>query len=462
MSSDQMVRSPVGCLVSRLFSRLASDDISYVVLRNYEGLPNSVGHDLDLLLDEGDLARYRSLLRMTAEDCGWKIVRVESRYGYWKCYLYRPDSTERSFLQIDAFYPQHYRGMPWFSSVEVLADRVAYGEFYIPAPGHEAADLLLKELLGSGRVKEAYGARIADLVQVDSKRFISVVSAAFGEETAIALLIACEQQRWTELEQQAHRLRMRLALRAWVTQPWDQFVRTLRFIWGHIAKYLQPSGFFICFIGPDGSGKTSVSEELCAALDWTLFQRVHYVHWRFGIFPELKVFKQVAARLMGRSRKNSGGDRQNGMPDRPHGLARAVGYLLYYTLDYVLGHFVVARARGKGELVILDRYFYDYMIQWTLCSIPQWLPMFLLRFIPTPDVVVFLSNNAEAVYERKQDIPLQEIARQLGICQALTEQLPNACRIEADADLPEVVRRVIEVMMERMTQREALRRRSMA
>ena len=175
-----MVRSPVGCLVSRLFSRLASDDISYVVLRNYEGLPNSVGHDLDLLLDEGDLARYRSLLRMTAEDCGWKIVRVESRYGYWKCYLYRPDSTERSFLQIDAFYPQHYRGMPWFSSVEVLADRVAYGEFYIPAPGHEAADLLLKELLGSGRMKDLIE-RLkgeADIVLFDSPPTLVASDAA--------------------------------------------------------------------------------------------------------------------------------------------------------------------------------------------------------------------------------------------------------------------------------------------
>jgi len=457
MNSDQMTASSVAPFLVKLFSGLASQDIRYVVLRNYEGLPDNVEHDIDLLLDEIDLPRYRFLLRMTAEACGWRIVRVESRYGFWKCYLYNPDVSGRRFLQIDAFCPQHYRGIPWFPTSDVLSARQRREIFYVPAAGHEAMDLVLKELLGSGRVKRRYVPRIVTLLQSDSERFKLATSRTVGQEVASALLHMCRQADCNALDQQASSLRFALALRAWRRQPWAQFVRSLRFIWGHIVKYMRPSGFFICLIGPDGSGKTSVADGLCRAMDWTRFQKVHYHHGRFSILPELKKIRQAVARSLRRYVMGTNKEQHHLFPNRPHSPMRAVSYLLYYTLDYLLGHILVLHARANGELLICDRYFYDYMIQWTFRSLPDWLPWLLARLIPKPDMVVFLSSSAEVIYSRKQDIPIEEMEHQIAICRKLVSRLPNACTVEGDTAVPDVVNRVIDIMMVHMGARESKR-----
>lgn len=453
MSPSHTARSPVGYLLASLFSKLTCDDIPYVVLRNYEGLPSSVGRDVDILLNETDLPRYRALLRITAKASGWRIVRVESRYGFWKCYLYNPESPERRFLQIDAFCPQHYRSIPWFPTGDVLEARQKREVFFTPAAGHQAMDLLLKELLASGRVKRAYVSRIVTLIDSDPDRFMLAVSRTFGQQVASELLHMCRREDWSALDQQANRLRLALTVHAWQTQPWAQCMRSLRYLWGHAVKYVQPSGFFICLIGPDGSGKTSVAQGLHHTLGYTRFQKVHYRHGRFGILPELKVIKQVAVRLLGRDRRVDIEEQEHDVIDRPHNPVRAIGYLLYYTLDYILGHLVVLHTRAKGELLICDRYFYDYMIQRTFRSLPSWLAMFLEKLIPKPDMVVFLTSSPEVVYSRKQEIPIEEIERQITICRGLVKRLPGACTVETDTALPDVISRVLDIIMECMAKR---------
>jgi len=452
--SERQLVSP-SLFLQALFAELEANKLLYVVLRNYGKLTEVVGHDIDLLISERDLPDYRKMLLDVAHKQGWQPVRIVKRYRFLKCYFFCDDpSANRPFLQIDTFCSETYKGVVWLPE-QILADRVSHEMFYIPAPGHEAADLLLKELLGSARVKKEYRLRIAALIREENqqRRFLSILENNFGCDLARFLLEACNQTNWTLIEQHADKLRRALKHRSFRHQPLAHIGGKWRFLRGHLSDmFLRPSGFFVVLIGPDGSGKTSVALELKQALDWTVFQKVRYFHGRFAIIPELKVIKKLLGRLLHRTPPIDPIEQQ-AFSDKPHGFFRAMVYLFYYTLDYTLGHLVTLCARGKGELIVCDRYYYDYLIQWTFKALPTWLPMFLLKIIPKPDVVIFLCNEPEAVYHRKKDIPVEEINRQTAVCRKLTSRLSYSYTVQTDVPLAEVTDRVITIITKQMEQK---------
>lgn len=434
--------------VSQFFAEANEAGIEYVVLRNYEGLPEQVGNDIDLFVKPQDVTTFANLLCRVATRCGWQLVMAPQKHGflsYTFVSVNRAANLKR--LKWDAWYPIHWKGIEWIDADVLLQTRRLHkGGFYVPAPGVEAATLLLKEVLQYGRIRKKYLESIPDMVQRDSPSFRATLGTPFGSGVVELFLKRVQAKDWKSIERSYHSLRTRLVIRSLVHCPISTVSGVARFVVGHLLWYMKnPTGIVICLIGPGGSGKSTMAALLADSLA-EVFDRTAYYHGHFGILPELKSFLRVTKLTQQHA------DPSN-TPRNPPGRLRSLVYLIYYGVDYLLGHFPIAYARANGHLVVLDRYFYDYAIQTGPIQPSSKLFRLLVRLIPEPDVIYYLHAPAELVRIRKPEIGIEEIKHQQQVCIDLSSTLPNSVLIDNSRSPKDVVNDMREHVLIAMTTR---------
>jgi thymidylate kinase len=224
--------------------------------------------------------------------------------------------------------------------------------------------------------------------------------------------------------------------RAIVRRPLRQLRRWGSFLWGHLRQQLEgQEGFFLVLLGPDGSGKTTIADSLGRSFPSCVFTRTLRYHGRFGVIPELKMFRHAGHRLLGRMSARASAVTDVPLPPgRAFHPWTAMVYVLYYTVDYLLGHLVVWWAKGRGYLIVFDRYFYDYFFQPTFARLPGRLLRAVAAIIPQPDVVVTLYADPARIHSRKPELSLPEIGRQQRALNGVVPRLSNARVVVAEGD----------------------------
>jgi hypothetical protein len=82
MTAATLTPPSIGVFLRRLFSQLEQAGVRYCVLRNYEGLPEKVEHDVDVLVGRSQVALFERCLTMVARGWGWQLLRRTVRYEY--------------------------------------------------------------------------------------------------------------------------------------------------------------------------------------------------------------------------------------------------------------------------------------------------------------------------------------------------------------------------------------------
>jgi thymidylate kinase len=208
--------------------------------------------------------------------------------------------------------------------------------------------------------------------------------------------------------EQAHAHLVALARAADNVARWRHPVRSARSAIASAARKLrrlvQPTGLFVVIVGPDGSGKSTVTGLVLSQLE-RAFRRTWRFHWRPGLLPKL--------------RRGSAQEAQTPPPPAEVSKYRGLTSLarfLYYWLDFVFGYWLVVYPRkAQTTLVIGERYFPDVMVhpQRYGFDVPRWLMRVAAKLVPSPDLLVVLSDDPRAIYARKPELPVPTIARQL-------------------------------------------------
>ena len=92
-----------------------------------------------------------------------------------------------------------------------------------------------------------------------------------------------------------------------------------------------------------------------------------------------------------------------------------------------------------GYIIITDRYVYDLLLDihcTTLCKVA------VRHLFPKPCIVFYLNNEAEIIWERKKELPLNEMVRQIKIFNDLQKYYPIIA-IKSD-EIGETIDRVAE------------------
>jgi thymidylate kinase len=176
-------------------------------------------------------------------------------------------------------------------------------------------------------------------------------------------------------------------------------------------------GLFVAILGCDGSGKTTLADDLIAALG--------------GRFSETALF-HVRPGLIARRAPDSPPPYQYG--DRPHRRGRWLIKLAGYVVDDSLGYWVKVRpVLRRSGLVLFDRYFDDLLVDPARYRYggPEWLVRGLCRVVPRPHLILVLDLPEGQVLDRKQELPADELRRLRAGYQRLAAGLPNTVLLDA-------------------------------
>lgn len=171
-----------------------------------------------------------------------------------------------------------------------------------------------------------------------------------------------------------------------------------------MGKYNLKKRILLCFMGIDGSGKTTLSKHLYKELKTKQYD-VSYTWW----LESENSFIRSLIRKMGKG-KYSDNKTPINQSNKPTSKLLRIVYLLIVIIDYL--RFGILKAGylaffTKGKILIYDRYYFD-----VLCALARefnisdtWRDI-LLRlfgmFLPKPDLLIFIEIPLEIAFDRKR------------------------------------------------------------
>jgi glycosyltransferase involved in cell wall biosynthesis len=186
---------------------------------------------------------------------------------------------------------------------------------------------------------------------------------------------------------------------SWMHGAWAQTVRKAQ-------RLLRPTGLFIVVVGPDGSGKSTLTASVLLQLA-RAFRATWRFHWRPGLLPKL-----------GRGSSQPPGDASGAGAHSGAVYGGVIGWVrfIYYWADFVLGYWLVVYPRkAQTTLVVGERYFPDVLVhpQRYGFTIPRGFMRLAARMVPSPDLLIVLEDDAHAIFARKQELSPETIAAQM-------------------------------------------------
>ena len=420
-------------LLVRAFGGLDAAGISWCMLRGEAGLGDPAG-DVDLLVDaetldqlDEVLARHE-FLRLPAHSAG----RHRTYIGYHP-------STDR-WIELDVewaveFGPASHVLVNWLRpalrtavAADLLSRRRRQGQVWVLDPDDAFWALLLHRIVDKRVVTGEHARRLRELAaNATSHSALASVVADYcppGWDPQ-RVLDSARHGRWMQLLD----LGRKLPSRATSARPIALRVAALgRGLSGLATAVLQPSpGLSVALIGPDGAGKSTLTEGLANSTGLPT-RRIYMGLWQGE--GETGDPVPLAAAILAAAR-------------RPVRSWRRAAVALYH--------------QGRGRTVVFDRHPYDALLPPgpPHLRLKQIFFGFLARSVPPPSIVLVLDLPAEITHQRRpEEDPVQlatardaylALARQLRQAEVINaDRTPDELRVEATA-------RIWHAMVERRT-----------
>lgn len=204
---------------------------------------------------------------------------------------------------------------------------------------------------------------------------------------------------------------------------------------------MKNKGLMVVFEGTDGSGKTTIIDNLSNFLDGRFVNEdIVYYHWRPGFIKSPNK----------NSNESTGVVCTDPHGKKPYSKLVSFGKYMYFNLDYIFGYFFdVCKHLKSGKLVVFDRYYYDYFLdkQRYRLDISDTILKIFKPLIPRPDITFLLVGDAQTLYERKKEITVDEIQKQIDRLLENKDNFANSIIIDVNKNIDVVVRSVADEIM---------------
>lgn len=396
--------------------------LNFLVLRNYAELPASTSNDIDVLVQPRDLKKAEELLGQAAAQTGF---RLHNRAEFVPVALYYSSLISNLQVHFDVFTSIAWRGLEFASTSLFLSRKRELELFPVPHPADEAVCDLLSFLLHTGRVKEKYKELIAENFRTHGKEALECLSPICGRSLAEFMVTAGAREDWGEIERKAGRLRQALATRQVTRHPLRTMGSLVRDAVRLTRRFAHTPGMLVALCGPDGCGKTTAAASILEPLgvSYSPEKHAHY-HWKPPMFSAARRAARTAA--------------TDPHAEEPRSLVLSLFYFGFHWLEFVLGYWLRVRPiTFRGGLVLIDRYFYDFLVDQRRYRLQ--LPKAFVRLaciaLPEPDLVLILDAPGEVLQSRKNEVPPAESERQRQAYLAIAKTIPR-CRVINAAQAP--------------------------
>jgi thymidylate kinase len=414
--------------------------VRYCVLHSWEQLPNNLSSDLDIAVHPDDRPKLKLIFQLLRTK-GYAFVQVLNYFVEAYCFrFFWIDDISISSLAIDVIF-KHQRG-PCIapSSRSLVAGRRRHGMFWIASPDAEFKYLLAKKSW-KAVATVAQQRRLKLLVeQLGRSSAEALAGELFIGKVKARVVAACATEQLGPLLGQLRRQAWKTSLsRNPLRLIEDVFFECMRLL----RRWSQPTGFFVTIMGPDGVGKSTLTQHLVRTVA-PAFDREKLFHWR----PV----------LLWRRRPVCDSTSPHSLPvRRPF---QSISRLCAHLLDYWFGYWLLIRPLlARSGLVVFDRYFDDLMIDPERYRYggPQWFVRFLRRLIPKPDLVLVLDAPEAVVLSRKQELTPAELNRQRQLYSAYQKDTPNSRLIDTSMSVAQACAESAEAIFACLTRRSEQR-----
>lgn len=215
--------------------------------------------------------------------------------------------------------------------------------------------------------------------------------------------------------------------------------------------------FTVALIGPDGSGKTTVSKRLEKELGLPIASIYMGVNmYSSGVMaPHMRLIRFLRQRMHGNDPSltsdihDPGPNRKRG-PLRPLASIRSGVRLASWLAEESYRLFVARRHTRQGRIVVFDRHFFaDFFAEDAGAptalspTLARRVRLFMVQHVyPRPDLTIYLDAPAEVVYARKPEGSIERLRKRREAYLALLPAIPEHVVVDASLPADEVVNEV--------------------
>ena len=431
-------------LASRLFRVLEANAVAFCAVGDTRQIPHCIPSDLDLVVDVGDAAKLPRLLFDLARENGAKLVQVlqhERQAWYFILAGFGPDGRPW-FLHPDFSCGYYDKARPLLDAMELLGGcRPAIESngdpkgFSVAAPAREFIYYFLKKT-EKQELNERQAHHLSAVYGEDPIGAVAQLRRFWRDSDVERIACAGACGDWSAVRTMLPRLRKELHDARPIS--WTGRLRELPRV---IDRTLRRTGLWVVFLGPDGSGKSTILEKVAAEIA-PAFRRTQTIHLRARLFADSN--RPVV----------------DPHAQRPRHSVASLAQLFLNVARCWLGYWVRVRpALVRSTFVGFDRYYHDVLVDPRRYRYggPRWLARLACAWVPKPDLWILLDAPASVIRARKQEIPLAEIERQRPRYQGLVNHLPGGHIVDASRSPDEVAHAVERIIIDFLAARAARR-----
>lgn len=432
--------SPNIQFIETFFYKLQEKQIEYCIIRNADEVQHGDAHDVDLTVDERRISETHEVLSAVAKEQGWAPHLINGRQQdkvNIKCYNFfqiNDDEKKIYIVHVDIFPVFSWKGYEILSNSILLNNINKETIYHKLASETEAVCNLFVRLLYNGKIKDKYKPDVLKIFQNNEDSVMNIMRQFLSQELAEWIYNRTLEENWGLIEKKRNSI-IRCIKKICKKNFYMYFLYLA-------SKAFHRTGAVIVFQGTDGSGKTTIINNIEAILGNTFSNNtLNYYHWRPGfIKPEKKL--------------NADGtvvDASQPHAKAPYGKLFSLIKLLFYTCDYFLGYwFKIYWQSAQGHLVVFDRYYYDFYMdksRYRLNTSNLFIKL-LQIFIPKPDITFLLTGDAVTIHARKKELPLSEVKRQIDLLKRHRKKYSNSVEINTSDPIPHVCHTVCRNILE--------------
>jgi thymidylate kinase len=418
-------------VIQHFLSFLNKSNIDFRVTNGYDAIIQNINDDsdFDLLFLKSNFKKIDSIISSFCKHSNYILVQMYHHEVYAKnFFLYNRECN--TYLNLDLYGNISRQGIQILEEKDVFEEKTIHKGISILKPHQEFIQYLIKKIDKRNLSEETFtylGARYRkDKERCDQSLIF------FFHNTHLLISKAFQEKRFNLLDEN-----LAIFKDDFLSLKTDVSKNKIRNTARVFKRILKPTGIVIGFLGPDGSGKSTIIKMLQRQM--LPYRRNDYFHLKPIPQKESQSTKVV----------------RDPHQYTPYSYLKSWIKLIVFICQYNLGWVRnVTPLKIKSSLIVFDRYYDDLLVDNKRYRYGggKIIAKFVRLFIPKPDLYFILTADAKIIHKRKQEVKFEELQRQIDEYRNLAND-KRYISIDVDREPQEIVLDITKVLMKKMNER---------